>query len=237
MNIFGMTDQGMVRKQNQDSFFHWTDGEMGFAVVCDGMGGALSGNIASAMAAQRFAEVVGVLEAGPEERLTVGAEKANAAVYQRAQQDMNCWGMGTTLVAALALDHIAYVINIGDSRCYLLSKEEIRQVTRDHSLVAELVAMGRITEEEARIHPNRNIITRALGTDQKVQADLYEVALEPGDQLLFCSDGLSNEMLPEEMETLAAEGTLEERCQKLIQLALDRGAPDNVTVVLMEAGK
>ncbi|MCQ2441986.1 MAG: Stp1/IreP family PP2C-type Ser/Thr phosphatase [Oscillospiraceae bacterium] len=235
MNIFGITDQGMVRKQNQDSFFFWTDGEMGCAVVCDGMGGAQSGNIASAMATQKFAEVVGAKEGLPEERLLWGAERANAVVYHRAQHDMTCWGMGTTLVGALALNHIAVVINIGDSRCYHLSQTGITQVTRDHSLVAELVAMGRITQEEARVHPNRNIITRALGTDAQVRADLYQVPLEPGDLLLFCSDGLSNEVLPEEMKELSGEGTLEERCQRLLQCALDRGAPDNVTVVLMEA--
>lgn len=235
MNIYAVTDKGMVRKQNQDAFYHWTDGSMGLGVVCDGMGGARSGNIASAMAAQVFAQMVSGSEGMPQQRLLLGAEQANAAVFHRAQQDMTCWGMGTTLVGALALDHIAHVINIGDSRCYHLTGRDIRQVTHDHSLVAELAAAGRITEEEARTHPNRNIITRALGTEAEVKADLFTVELEPGDLLLFCSDGLSNEMLPEEMDVLAREGTLEERCQSLLQLAMDRGAPDNVTVLLMAA--
>lgn len=235
MNIFGITDRGAVRKQNQDAFFHWTDGEMGCAVVCDGMGGARSGNIASALAAKTFAEIVGSEEGDAPLRLLLGAELANTTVYQRAQHDMSCWGMGTTLVAALAKNDIAYIINVGDSRCYFICEDGIRQVTRDHSLVAELAAMGRITEEEARTHPNRNIITRALGAEESVKADLFEVELQPGDQLLFCSDGLSNEVLPEEMHSISLEGTLEERCQRLLSLALERGAPDNVTVVIMEA--
>lgn len=235
MDIFAITHQGMVRTQNQDAFYHWTDGEMGFGVVCDGMGGARSGNIASALAAQTFAQVVSSAAGTPAERLLLGAEQANAAVYHRAQQDMECWGMGTTLVGALAKGNQGYVINIGDSRCYQIGGGEIRQVSLDHSLVAELTRMGRITEEEARNHPNRNIITRALGTEAQVKADLFEVELEQGDLLLFCSDGLSNEVLPEELEKLSRGGTLEERCRSLLQLALDRGAPDNVTVLLMAA--
>lgn len=235
MNIYAITDKGVVRQQNQDAFYHWTDGKMGFGVVCDGMGGARSGNIASAMAAQVFAQTVGGFEGDPQQRLLYGAEQANAAVFLRSQSDMNCWGMGTTLVGALAKDNVACVINIGDSRCYHLSESGITQVSHDHSLVAELAAMGRITEDEARTHPNRNIITRALGTEAEVRADLFEVKLQAGDRLLFCSDGLSNEMLPEEIDTLARAERLEDACRALLQLALDRGAPDNVTVLIMQA--
>lgn len=235
MNIYGITNQGCVRKQNQDAFYQWTDGETGLALVCDGMGGALAGNIASAMAAQRFVEVVSTAEGTPQERLLRAAVAANDAVYQKARQDYECWGMGTTLVGALARDNVAHVINIGDSRCYHLSEAGIRQVTRDHSLVEELVAMGRITPEEARIHPNKNIITRAIGTHSEVSADLFEVELGAGERLLFCSDGLSNEVEDEELFALGSEGALDECCDKLLTLTLSRGAHDNVTIVLMQA--
>lgn len=234
MKLFGVTHRGVVRKQNQDAYFYWTDGEMGCAVVCDGMGGARSGNIASALAAETFAQLVGRSVAEPQQRLSDGAAAANQRVFQRAQRDESCMGMGTTLVAALALDHVAHIINVGDSRCYRIHEGEITQLTRDHSLVAELLAMGRITEEEAEHHPHKNIITRALGTESHTEGDLYRVELAPGDQLLFCSDGLSNLVRPEEMEEMCQKGTLEERCRRMLRAALDRGAPDNVTVVMME---
>lgn len=235
MKICGMTDSGKVRKQNQDAFYHWTDGNQGCVLVCDGMGGALSGNVASAMAAQRFAETVSAGEGTPEERLLRAEEKANQTVYTRSRQDYTCWGMGTTLVAALAKETEAHIINVGDSRCYLLSGGTIRQVTRDHSLVAELVAAGRLTPEEARTHPNRNIITRALGTESSVEADLFHETLAPGDRLLLCSDGLSNEVQDAELLALAGEGEPASCCEALLELALERGAPDNVTVVLLMA--
>ncbi|MCD7838351.1 MAG: protein phosphatase 2C domain-containing protein, partial [Clostridiales bacterium] len=165
MDIWGITDRGKVRRQNQDAFYKWTNGTLACAVVCDGMGGARSGNIASAMAAQCFAQALSAGSGSPEERLTQAAELANDAVYHRAQQDMNCRGMGTTLVAAFARGQEAHILNIGDSRCYHLSGGQIWQVTRDHSLVAEWVAMGQLTEEEAQNHPPRTLITRALGTD------------------------------------------------------------------------
>ncbi len=220
---------------NQDSFYRWTNGRTGLALVCDGMGGAKSGNVASAMAAQRFAEVLSVMDAPPVQRLQAAAEAANSNVYQRAIHDPDCYGMGTTLVSAFARDDMAYIINIGDSRCYHISKGDIWQVTRDHSLVAELVAMGRITPEEAQNHPNRNIITRALGTEATVSGDIYEEALKAGDCLLLCSDGLSNEVTPEEMLDILTNSPSDEWCSDLLELTLERGAPDNVTVVILEA--
>lgn len=233
MNIWGITDQGRVRKQNQDTYYHWTNGVIGCALVCDGMGGARSGNIASAMAAQRFVQVVSTLDGSPGERLTQAVSEANAAVYRRGLQDLDCWGMGTTLVAALVNQREAHIVNVGDSRCYHLSGGRIWQVTQDHSLVAELVAIGQITPEEAKVHPNRNIITRALGTEPEVKSDLYLEPMKPGDRLLLCSDGLSNEVEEEELLALAGTGDLRSCCDRLLQKALERGAPDNVTAVIL----
>lgn len=234
MKVWGITDRGNVRKQNQDVFYHWTDGSSAFVLVCDGMGGALSGNVASAMAAQRFAEVAGTAEGTVAERMTLALEEANRAVRQRSQTDADCRGMGTTLVCAFATGAQAVVLNVGDSRCYQISADSIRQVTRDHSLVEELVAMGHITPEEARFHPHKNIITRAIGTDANVQGDFFEVDLLSGETLLLCSDGLSNELTDEEMLRIFWENPAEARCQALLDAAKEAGAHDNVTVALLE---
>ncbi len=234
MKITGITDRGRVRRENQDAFYTWQGDGAALGVVCDGMGGAQAGNVASAIAAQRFVEVLSDMPGQPPQRLKRALELANTAVFQRSRSDPSCRGMGTTLVAAFAKEDVAHILNVGDSRCYHLSAGSVRQVSRDHSLVEELVALGRITPEQARVHPNRNIITRALGTEHQIQGDLFVVELHPGDRLLLCSDGLSNEVEDRELLSLMAP-TLEESCQSLLALALERGAPDNVTVVLLEA--
>ncbi len=235
MNIYGITDQGRIRTQNQDAFYEWTDGAYAVLLVCDGMGGAKAGNIASTLAAQQFAQALSKSRGGVQERLRDALAQANEAVYTRSRQDESCRGMGTTLVAAFAGAGKAYFINVGDSRAYYLTPDGIRQVTRDHSLVAEMVESGRLTEEEARSHPNRNVITRALGTAQDVIGDIFEVELEERSRLLLCSDGLSNLVTPEEMlQAATAEGGLADCCARLMALALERGAPDNVTVVMLD---
>ncbi len=235
MNIYGITDRGRVRTQNQDAFYEWTDGTYAVLLVCDGMGGAKAGNVASTLAAQQFAEALAQSHGGVQERLRDALAQANEAVYTRSRQDAACQGMGTTLVAAFAGEGRAYFINVGDSRAYYLTPDGIRQVTRDHSLVAELVESGRLTEEEARSHPNRNVITRALGTAGDVIGDIFEVDLEEDSRLLLCSDGLSNLVTPEEMlQTALAEGRVADCCARLVALTLERGAPDNVTVVMLD---
>jgi protein phosphatase len=234
VKIAGITHRGQVRRENQDAFYTWKGEGVAFGLVCDGMGGARAGNVASAVAAQRFAQVLSAMPGQPEPRMKRALELANRAVFQRSRSDPGCRGMGTTLVAAFVSAGEAHILNVGDSRCYLISGSRVRQVTEDHSLVEELVRMGRITEEEARKHPNRNIITRALGTEHQVQGDLFLEQLSPGDRLLLCSDGLSNEVQTEELPSLMKE-SLEESCEGLLRLTLERGAPDNVTVVLLEA--
>lgn len=235
MNIYGITDRGKVRSQNQDAFYEWSEGGAGLILVCDGMGGAKAGNVASALAGQAFVESLCQSQKEVRERLRDALEQANSAVYQRAREDEDCCGMGTTLVAAFAQSNHVCLINVGDSRGYYLACGEARQITRDHSYVEELVRAGRITREEAQNHPNRNIITRALGTAPDLIGDLFEEELRPGCRILLCSDGLSNQVTEQEMGAISQEeGSVVSCCARLVELALERGAPDNVTVAIME---
>ena len=166
--------------------------------------------------------------------LVHAVKNANRAVYEQSTVSPDFAGMGTTLVAAYVKEADAYIVNVGDSRCYYISQDEVSQLTEDHSVVALMVARGQITEEEARTHPNRNLITRAVGTEPEVECDCFFLRMDPGEQLLLCSDGLSNLVSRPEMlyETgLGGDGT--QTCERLIEIARKRGAPDNVTAVLM----
>ena len=235
MEAWGLTHRGAVRQQNQDAFAirNLPDGRV-IALVCDGMGGARAGNIASAMAVKLFTEEFLRTSGREEERMRKAAALANREVFQRSLRDEDCAGMGTTLVAALAGEGGAVILNEGDSRAYHINQEGIVLVTRDHSLVADLVERGELTREEARRHPNKNLITRALGADPDLMADCFRQPMAPGDYLLLCSDGLSNVVEEQEMlyEVIHGEGD-ESCCQRLLDIALSRGAPDNVTVVLI----
>ena len=239
IKAWGITDQGVVRTQNQDTYHLEVPNEqLALALVCDGMGGARAGNVASSMAVETFVEALQDWQTCIEDtggRLQQAAAQANTAVYRRAVSDPDCQGMGTTMVATLVRDKNAYLLNIGDSRAYCISGAGIEKVTRDHSVVEDLVRRGDITPEEARTHPHKNLITRAIGAEVFVRADLYERILEPGDSLLLCSDGLSNVVSDQEMlyEVLHG-GPPEECCRRLLDIALSRGAPDNVTVVLIQ---
>ena len=235
MEAWGLTHRGAVRQQNQDAFAirNLPDGRV-IALVCDGMGGARAGNIASAMAVKLFTEEFLRTSGREEERMRKAAALANREVFQRSLRDEDCAGMGTTLVAALAGEGGAVILNEGDSRAYHIDQEGIVLVTRDHSLVADLVERGELTREEARRHPNKNLITRALGADPDLMADCFRQPMAPGDYLLLCSDGLSNVVEEQEMlyEVIHGEGD-EGCCQRLLDIALSRGAPDNVTAVLI----
>ena len=235
MEAWGLTHRGAVRQQNQDAFAirNLPDGRV-IALVCDGMGGARAGNIASAMAVKLFTEEFLRTSGREEERMRKAAALANREVFQRSLRDEDCAGMGTTLVAALAGEGGAVILNEGDSRAYHIDQEGIVLVTRDHSLVADLVERGELTREEARRHPNKNLITRALGADPDLMADCFRQPMAPGDYLLLCSDGLSNVVEEQEMlyEVIHGEGD-ESCCQRLLDIALSRGAPDNVTAVLI----
>ena len=241
ISVFGRTDKGIVRRSNEDAYASAVLGsKRAWGVVCDGMGGANAGDIASKMAVETFSEHMEKLKSilphfREGDLLIRAAEEANAAIFRRARSDPACDGMGTTMVGALVWDKTLWVVNVGDSRAYLVRGEEIRRLTRDHSVVEDLVARGKVTPEQARRHPQRNLITRALGTTPKVKADLFRETAQKGDVLILCSDGLSGEVTDEELRReILAGGTAEEMTGRLMDRALAQGAPDNVTVVLFQ---
>ena len=237
MQVWGITDRGAVRQQNQDSFSVHTleDGRV-IALVCDGMGGALAGNVASAMAVELFMErfLAQNDSSDDEAKMKNAAALANEKIFERSTQDESCTGMGTTLVAALAGEDVAVILNEGDSRAYYINEAGIHLVTRDHSLVEDLVERGELTREQARTHPHKNLITRALGAEPLLLTDCFHQPLAEGDYLLLCSDGLSNVVDEQEMLYEVIHGASDEDCcQRLLDIALSRGAPDNVTAVLI----
>ncbi len=241
MTAVGKTDRGQRRRENQDTFyievFH-ADSQA-LIVVADGMGGANAGDIASDMTVSLFAQEVnkrrkpGMTDAYIRAIMDSGLANANRAVFAKAEEDRACAGMGSTLVAALLDGSDAVIMNVGDSRAYLISEDGILQLTEDHSVIAEMVRRGEMTSEEAQNHPARNYITRAVGTDRTVTASFTKVALAPGDTVLLCTDGLYNMLSDEELfATVRQSESLEEAVQTMIDGANQRGGPDNITVVL-----
>ena len=243
MNIWGITHRGMVREENQDAFAVQTLAEDELlAVVCDGMGGARAGNIASTLAVETFLELFGQLwndkQVAYEQMLESAAAYANEVVHRRSATDEACLGMGTTMVAVLLDGSRAVILNEGDSRAYHITQEDITRVTRDHSLVEDLVLRGDLTPEQARTHPHKNLITRALGAEPQLHADLFVQEVKQGDFLLLCSDGLSNVVSDQEiLYEVIHGGPADECCQRLLDIALKRGATDNVTVALIRCGE
>lgn len=244
MNLFGLTDIGLVRKNNQDSYVvRILDEDLAIAVVCDGMGGAQAGNVASAVAVESFSAALedACKEGLPpdtdqrQELLRRACQTANDQVYRLSLANPEYQGMGTTLVAALILSHEVYVVNVGDSRCYIWSENALSQITSDHSLVQALVDCGDITPEEARTHPKKNLITRALGVEEELRCDVFRVDRKNGDKLLLCSDGLTNvvtdEIIKSELELHISPA---DTARLLLSHAVEQGAPDNVTVLLAQ---
>ncbi len=245
MKAYGSTNRGIVRPTNQDSYAvegFEREGAL-LLVVCDGMGGANAGNVASRLAVERFVEEVRQ-EIQPdmddtyiEDLLRVGAQYANQSVFELSASQPEFQGMGTTLVAALVQGNRAVFVNVGDSRGYLLRGGGIRQITEDHSYVQEMVRKGRLTPEESRRHPHRNLITRAVGVDTFVDSDLFHVPLENGDKLLLCSDGLTGMVEDSEIAHIIGDTpVLENAAEKLIDTACANGGVDNITVVLFCRG-
>lgn len=242
MNIWGMTDIGLVRKENQDAYAVQVCEESGYTVcvVCDGMGGPGGGKLASRLAVDAFLSSCCAnlrREMNWEQAEEVAAfavAAANTAVYERACGSEGLYGMGTTLVSAIVREGQALLNNVGDSRAYLIHEGNIARITRDHSLVERLVEQGNITAEEARSHPRRNLITRALGPDRSALSDSYQVSLSPGDWLLLCTDGLTGTVTDEELAREILRSGEENGClDRLLELAKEQGAPDNVTAVLL----
>ncbi len=241
MQSWGLTDPGCVRKQNQDAFrIEKLDRSNLLCVVCDGMGGAKSGNIASTLAVEVFAEeirrcwVPGMDQEKTDQMLRSAVKLANFTVFDQSAQFEEFDGMGTTLVAVLVQGRKTTVVNVGDSRAYVIDRGGIRQVTKDHSLVQLMVDRGELTAEVAKSYPGKNFITRAIGTEPVVMCDIFHRDLNKGDFLLLCSDGLSNLMDDQEILFEVVHGVNKQRCcKRLLSIAKNRGAPDNVTSVLV----
>ena len=241
MQSWGLTDPGCVRKQNQDAYrIEQLDRGTLLCVVCDGMGGAKSGNVASTLAAEVFVEEVrrswksGMESDRIDQMLKSAVKLANFTVFDQAVQFDEFSGMGTTLVAALVRDKKATIVNVGDSRAYGISRSGIQLLTKDHSLVQLMVDRGELTPEVAKSYPGKNLITRAIGTEPMVICDIYHKEVSKGDFLLLCSDGLSNVMDDQEILFEVAHGVNKQHCcQRLLSIAKNRGAPDNVTSVLV----
>lgn len=242
MEYWVLSDTGCVRTSNQDAYVvEQLDKNTLLCVVCDGMGGAKSGDVASALAADVFTQEVKLswksdMDAEAIDQLMESALKlANFTVYDQAQQFEEFSGMGTTLVAALVQNKGTIVLNVGDSRAYQISQEGIQQITVDHSLVQLMVDRGEVTPEQAKTFPGKNYITRAVGTESMTQGDLFHEKLERGTYLLLCSDGLTNLLDDQEILFEVIHGADKQACcQTLVDIAKHRGAPDNVTCVLVE---
>lgn len=236
MKVFSITDVGKVRKMNQDYVFA-TDEPQGtlpnLLVVADGMGGHKAGDFASKFTVETLKEEIKhSLKEGPKEVLLDAVQVVNKKLIETAEKDIKLDGMGTTLVAATVIDHTLHFINVGDSRLYLIN-QEVKQLSRDHSLVEEMLRLGGISEEEAKHHPDKNIITRAIGVKEDVEADYYEYALKKGDVILMCTDGLCNMVNEDEIFTIIKSARdIVEAGQLLINCANENGGKDNIGVVL-----
>jgi PPM family protein phosphatase len=225
----GRTDPGRVRRRNEDAFVL----DPPLFAVADGMGGAQAGEVASRLAAAAFREYHEADELAPDERLQAIIQEANRRIYERARADSDVSGMGTTVTAALLTGGGLTVGHVGDSRAYRIRNGELEQLTEDHSLVGDLMRSGRLTPEEADAHPQRSVITRALGTDPEVSVDTITVEAEPGDLFLLCSDGLTTMVADEDiLGILSAAPTLDDAARELVRAANTGGGEDNVTVVL-----
>ncbi len=238
MKAWGLTDIGNVREVNQDTYRIQCrdDGTAGVFLVCDGMGGANAGEVASTMAAEALLNALSDSwqRGGSREGLRQAYAAANETVFDAAQSNEDYAGMGTTMVTAVCAGDRALIANVGDSRAYFLDENGLRQITEDHSLVGELMKRGDLTPYQASRHPSRNVITRAIGADASVRCDVFEETLQPGQFLLLCSDGLTREVTEPEIyyEIFQAEHP-ETACRRLVDLAKNRGGRDNITLLLI----
>ena len=232
MKVYAITDIGRLRPINEDSYYLPQEGER-FCAVADGMGGHNAGEVASALAVKVFSQNMRELESITADGLRTAVERANAAVYLAALENAGMSGMGTTFSALAAQDDAAYLAHVGDSRIYLLRRGAIMQVTTDHTLVEAMVQQGVITAREARVHPKRNIITRALGTEPRLEIDIVQISLRPDDVFFLCSDGLSGYVEDWDILRVAQDGEKDwqEKLRTLVGLALEAGGYDNITAM------
>ena len=238
LKSYALTDIGRRRQLNQD-FIYCSETPVGnlpnVFIVADGMGGHKAGDYASVLAVETVVQEIGAsFEKSPVKIFEQAITKANTVLRQRASENDSLSGMGTTLVAAACIGRYLEVANVGDSRLYVVN-DEITQITVDHSLVEEMVRMGGIGREEARNHPDKNIITRAVGAKDDVEVDFFNLELQTGDMVLLCSDGLTN-MVDDEMilRIIKNGGNLRDRVEELVETANMNGGKDNISVVIIE---
>lgn len=241
LEAYSVTDIGRKRQLNQDYVFSSAKpmGNMpNLFIVADGMGGHNAGDYASKCTVETVVgEIRNSFEKNPTIIVKKAIETANSKIRELAAADENLFGMGTTLVVATVIGKYLQVANVGDSRLYLIGKKGIRQVTRDHSLVEEMIRLGGLSREDARKHPDKNIITRAIGAKDEVEAEFFTEELEPGDIILMCSDGLSNMLEDKEIEKIVQNEELaemKEKAEALINAANNNGGKDNIAVVLVK---
>ncbi len=239
MKTFSMTHVGQRRETNQDYMYTWETAVCNLPnlfLVADGMGGHAAGDYASRFTVEKIVEYIG--QSGGQEPVAVMKDAVmdtNRRLLQEASKDPNKAGMGTTSVAATVKGDKLYTANVGDSRLYIINHESITQITRDHSLVEEMVRMGEMDKADAKHHPDKNIITRAIGVMPEVAADFFETGLSPEDIILMCSDGLTNEISDDEIRRIVlGQRDIVEKAEKLIDIANENGGKDNITVVLIE---
>ena len=240
MRMVSKTDIGRQRRTNQDSYaVGELPGSVAWAVVCDGMGGANGGNIASSTAVKTISERIsssyrqGMGANSIRNMLQSVINAANLSIFDMAKSVESLNGMGTTVVVALIADSVAHIAHAGDSRAYLLSGKKMTQITTDHSIVQTMLECGQLTEAEARVHPRKNVITRALGVDERLEIDYNEVVLKKDDAILLCTDGLTNYMEPNEIVQTVNRYSFYECPDKLIEKANENGGGDNITVVVI----
>lgn len=227
------TDVGRTRERNEDALFA---GRHTFAVA-DGVGGHRAGEVASRLALEPVAALDEMDPKTAAHKIAEAVRKGNRAVFDRSQQDPELRGMATTLTAVVIHGGSAALAHVGDSRCYLFRDGQITQLSRDHTMVARMVAEGKLTPEQAEAHPQRSIVTRALGAEREVDVDEVEIEILPGDRILVCSDGLTTVLSDDEIRTLAGDGAdIDEIVAAMIDEANARGGPDNITAVLVDVG-
>ena len=238
MKIVAKTDKGLVRSSNQDAYaVGELPGEVAWAVVCDGMGGEAGGNIASALAVKVISEKITsaynekMRDASIKNLLDSAICAANIEVYDMAYSRPDLQGMGTTVVAVIVRDKTAFIAHAGDSRAYIVSGETIQQITTDHSLVQNMVDRGEITAEQAQHHPKKNLITRAVGAEKRIDIDFSEIDLNDNETLIICTDGLSNFVTNKEMIDDIKDGQYYAFADRLVKRANKNGGGDNITVV------
>lgn len=238
VNIFAKSDTGLVRKQNQDAYATGElPGNVRWAVVCDGMGGASGGNIASSIAVAVTSEIIvkcyktGMSSGSIKNLLSSAVEGSNIKIFDRSKQDDALTGMGTTLVAVIVAENIIHISHAGDSRAYMYSDKTLTQLTKDHSIVQAMVENGDITQEEAKNHPQKNVITRALGVEESIDFDYIEQAIGKDDVLILCTDGLTNYVATDEMLEILDNSETGDWADDLVACAIKNGGGDNITVV------